>query len=417
MGNRNSRNVSGVANVASTSYATYDSNDRLGSTLANNTAASSFDANGNTLQFNLDGNGLWDYTDPDEYDFENRLITAHRTINNQLSTINIVYDGDGNRIGKTVNGVTLKYLIDDRNPTGFAQVLEEQDSSGTPIVTYVWGLGLAPVCQTRGVVTSYFGCDGQGTVRFLTFGDGDNKGYISDTYTFDAFGILISTATINNQPSTINNYTYTGQQWDSDLGMYYLRAKYDNPNAGRFWTMDTYEATKEEPTELHKYLYVAGNPLAKVDPLGEDGVDLAIGAMGVYSDLMAGPEGFGPIGSLTGTCGPEVSDTLKGTLDDVSASFAVWPFMDKIAAGDEMYDWLNALLGVRGIRANPRGAAGAWDIIELHEGAESGAKNAFSTYIGAQKTYSLGTGPWEKTVDSKANATMHTPLVRRSGVG
>jgi hypothetical protein len=35
------------------------------------------------------------------------------------------YDGDGNRVAKTANGVTTRYLVDDLNPTGYAQVVEE----------------------------------------------------------------------------------------------------------------------------------------------------------------------------------------------------------------------------------------------------------------------------------------------------
>src|SRR5947209_14624799 len=39
--------------------------------------------------------------------------------------VTIVYDGDGRRVGKTVGGVTTRYLVDDRNPTHLPQVVEE----------------------------------------------------------------------------------------------------------------------------------------------------------------------------------------------------------------------------------------------------------------------------------------------------
>jgi YD repeat-containing protein len=35
------------------------------------------------------------------------------------SAVSIVYDGDGNRVSKTVNGVTTQYLVDNLNPTGY----------------------------------------------------------------------------------------------------------------------------------------------------------------------------------------------------------------------------------------------------------------------------------------------------------
>jgi hypothetical protein len=43
--------------------------------------------------------------------------------------VTIVYDGDGNRVAKTVGGVTTQYLVDDLNPTGYAQVVEESSAA------------------------------------------------------------------------------------------------------------------------------------------------------------------------------------------------------------------------------------------------------------------------------------------------
>ena len=49
----------------------------------------------------------------------------------------LVYDGDGNRVAKTANGVTTRYLFDDLNPTGYPQVVEE---TGAVQRTYTYGL-------------------------------------------------------------------------------------------------------------------------------------------------------------------------------------------------------------------------------------------------------------------------------------
>jgi hypothetical protein len=46
------------------------------------------------------------------------------------STVGLMYDGDGNRVAKSVNGVTTYYLVDDLNLTGYSQVVEKLSSSG-----------------------------------------------------------------------------------------------------------------------------------------------------------------------------------------------------------------------------------------------------------------------------------------------
>ena len=40
--------------------------------------------------------------------------------------VSIVYDCDGNRVRKTVAGVTTQFLVDTNNLTGYAQVVEER---------------------------------------------------------------------------------------------------------------------------------------------------------------------------------------------------------------------------------------------------------------------------------------------------
>jgi RHS repeat-associated protein len=108
----------------------------------------------------------------------------------------------------------------------------------------------------------------------------DTNGIVTDTYTFDAYGLLISST--GNTP---NNYLYCGQQFDGDLGMYSLRARYYKPDSGRFWTMDTYEGNNEDPLSLHKYLYCQGNPVDMKDPSGHDG---ELGSLAVTMGGVAG---------------------------------------------------------------------------------------------------------------------------------
>ncbi len=61
---------------------------------------------------------------------------------------------------------------------------------------------------------------------------------------------------------------YRGEQYDSDLGLYYLRARYYNPNTGRFMSRDPEAGNSFNPATLHKYLYAGGDPVNRLDPTG-----------------------------------------------------------------------------------------------------------------------------------------------------
>jgi len=66
----------------------------------------------------------------------------------------------------------------------------------------------------------------------------------------------------------INPSYYRGEQYDSDLGLYYLRARYYNPATGRFMSRDPLDGSAKDPASLHKYLYADGDPVNGWDPTG-----------------------------------------------------------------------------------------------------------------------------------------------------
>jgi len=63
---------------------------------------------------------------------------------------------------------------------------------------------------------------------------------------------------------------YRGEQYDADLGLYYLRARYYNPNTGRFMSRDPEDGHSWDPASLHKYLYANGDPVNGIDPQGHE---------------------------------------------------------------------------------------------------------------------------------------------------
>jgi RHS repeat-associated protein len=146
---------------------------------------------------------------------------------------------------------------------------------------------------------SYYIYDGHGSVRALT----DPSGNVTDTYDYDAFGNLIHTTTTQcmnsssgaistvalgaacpagSTPSpTANEFLFAGEQFDSDLHLYYNRARYLNTTTGRFWTMDTDEGDAQSPLSLHKYLYADSDPVDGIDPSGNDELALQLGSFSV----------------------------------------------------------------------------------------------------------------------------------------
>ena len=264
--------TSTLAGIASGVF-TYDVNDRL--------ATDTYDSDGNTVSSGGTGN---------VYDFENHLI--------QHGGVTIAYDGDGNRVSKTVGGVTTKYLVDDLNPTGFAQVIEETVSDGSTR-KFVYGLQRISqkqfVASSSTTLTSFYVYDGHGSVRALT----DAAGTATDTYDYDAYGNLI-----HSTGSTPNEFLFAGEQFDSDLGLYYSRARYLNPATGRFWTMDSIDGDPESPITLHKYLYGNADPVNVTDPSGHEGdlgsvmVSIAISSSldAISSFVLNSPLGSSAIG-------------------------------------------------------------------------------------------------------------------------
>jgi RHS repeat-associated protein len=108
-------------------------------------------------------------------------------------------------------------------------------------------------------VTSHYGYDGSGNVRVLTNG----AGAVTDTFDYDAYGNVLG-----RTGTTPNSYLYRGQQFDADLGVYYLRARYYSPQRGRFLTRDTFDGVQSEPRSLHKYLYAQADPINQLDASG-----------------------------------------------------------------------------------------------------------------------------------------------------
>ena len=269
VGNRLQKCSTGVLPV-STSYS-YNSNDQLlteTSTL-NGQTSYTYDPNGSLI----DKNGLENHF-ASTYNARNQLATAtiQRRENEQAVNIsaNYAYNHAGIRVrsNSTVNGIAhnRNFLIDSCNLTGHAQILEEFDN-GSLSKSYAFGddiLSQSSISNSQFVIRNFL-YDGHGNTRMLA----DNSGAITDRYSYDAYGIMLGgDPGVNNPAAT--DMLYSGEQFDVELQLQYLRARNYDQNTGRFTSADDFAGRFNDPQSFHKYGYANCDPVNKIDPSGFD---------------------------------------------------------------------------------------------------------------------------------------------------
>ncbi len=209
-----------------------------------------YDANGNLVK--QSGSKTVDYS----YDKENHLLRATIQQGNSVTIESYTYDYAGNRLSKTVNESSTTYYVNDTS-TSLTQVVAETDKDGKETASYTRGDEL--LSMERGGKIWYYIYDGHGSTRLLT----NEAGRITDRYAYDACGNLLK-----KEGDTENDFLYTGEQYNANTGLYYLRARYMDPSTGTFISMDSYQGSLYDPVSLHKYLYANANPVMYTDPSG-----------------------------------------------------------------------------------------------------------------------------------------------------
>ncbi|MWC31407.1 RHS repeat protein, partial [Paenibacillus sp. MMS18-CY102] len=152
---------------------------------------------------------------------------------NQLSSLSkgttnasYTYYGDGLRATKTVNGAKTRYIYLD------GRVIEELDANGNTIGRNIWGNELLYRKDAVQNKAGYYMYNGHGDVIAIR----DSSGVVLNAYDYDIWGKII---TQTEQMS--NPFQYTGEIYDDESGLIYLRARYYDPNDRRFISEDTYE--------------------------------------------------------------------------------------------------------------------------------------------------------------------------------
>ncbi|MEZ4864233.1 MAG: toxin TcdB middle/N-terminal domain-containing protein [Caldilineaceae bacterium] len=118
--------------------------------------------------------------------------------------------------------------------------------------------------------TLFYHSDHLGSASVLV----DLAGQVVERQTYLPFG----TSRAQEAPESggdVAAYTYTGKELDDAIGLYYYGARYYDPGAGRFISVDPLyfeqpEKDLADPQALNLYAYVRNNPVRNIDPDGED---------------------------------------------------------------------------------------------------------------------------------------------------
>ena len=206
-------------------------------------------------------------------------------------------------------GVVTRYVYDGED------ILLEFDGVNVLLARYTHGPGIdEPLVMERDLnangifeATERFAyhTDGLGSVTELT----DSTGTVVRAYVYDAYGQIVTETGALENP-----YTFTGREFDEESGLYFYRARYYDPKAGRFLSEDKLYLAAVigsafgqlndgiinrnilgTPLFLNLYQYTNNNPTGRFDPFGLTYYDanLTIGfIIGVTAGVMITPEGL-----------------------------------------------------------------------------------------------------------------------------
>ena len=166
------------------------------------------------------------------------------------ASASFIYDGDGQRVKRTLDGVTTIYVGQHY----------EKTLSTLEVTKYYYASGQRVAMRKAGVV-SFLHTDHLGSTTLTTAVNGYQVG---STQRYELYGeprvpVLMSTDRL-----------YTGQVFDRNVELMYYGARYYDPALGRFVQADTIVPQPGNPQALNRYSYVLNNPLRYIDPSGHD---------------------------------------------------------------------------------------------------------------------------------------------------
>ena len=209
--------------------------------------------NGNAIAYDAIGNplndGTWTYTWQNGRQLQKMQKAG--------VTVEFVYNADGLRVQKTVNGVATKYTLHGKNIVHMTSGTDElhffYDAQNRPAVVVYNGTAYAYVKSLQGDIVAIL----------------DENGNTVVSYGYDAWGApLWCTGELAETLGTVQPFRYRGYVFDEETGLYYLRSRYYNPWWGRFVNADAEIAVEAKLWDAKLFLYCANNPVRYTDDGG-----------------------------------------------------------------------------------------------------------------------------------------------------
>jgi RHS repeat-associated protein len=203
------------------------------------------EVDGVTFIWDDNGNLIQDDRRIYNYDYANRL----RFVLMDGDTYSIDYNGLGDRLRQTVNGVMTDYTLDINR--GLSEVLHDGSN------VYLYGMQRIGELQTE-TWLFHLG-DAIRSLRILS----NNSADVLRSQTYDPYGEYKK---LDGVSSSSIGFT---SEWRDENGLLFLRSRYYDPKAGRFITKDIWDGNVSRPQSLIQFTYTENNPILYRDPSGQ----------------------------------------------------------------------------------------------------------------------------------------------------
>lgn len=190
-----------------------------------------------------------------QWDPLNRL----RRISNAAGTYVYGYDPEGMRVREEHGGKVRQFFY------AMEDVVSVYGAGGSREAYYAHGPGIdEPLAQVASEGLQYLHRDGMGSVTALSGAAGESLGRIN----YSVFG------SVESATGAKSRYGFTGRELD-DTGLSYYRARYYQPEVGRFVSRDSFGGRPTTPASSNRFIYVMNNPTRYTDPSGHEAMVLS----------------------------------------------------------------------------------------------------------------------------------------------